>query len=219
MGFYLLMVLLSQLILGVILSFGIPLKNSLAVLLAYLMVIILAYKIREFDILTLFRGINPKTLFIVILGSIVFNLIIRFGKVFLDDSFFEINSNPDYFFAALFLAPFFQEIFFRGIMLKELNSIINNTPVSIVLVSLVFGAIHMNFTGLDGDIYRGFSIFLFSVILCLLMVKYRNTWYCIIFHSTYNLISLLTQTYKVLGCQGNLNLFPKIYFWVLFHYN
>lgn len=107
MGFYLLMVLLSQLILGVILSFGIPLKNSLAVLLAYLMVIILAYKIREFDILTLFRGINPKTLFIVILGSIVFNLIIRFGKVFLDDSFFEINSNPDYFFAALFLAPFF----------------------------------------------------------------------------------------------------------------
>ena len=86
--FYFLLLFTSQLIIGVILSFEVPLKNVMAFICSYTFVIFIASKIRKIDIIHFFKPIDPRTFLITVGIAIVLNFIMRFEKIFLDDSFF-----------------------------------------------------------------------------------------------------------------------------------
>lgn len=86
---------------------------------------------------------------------------------------------------AIFIAPFFEEILYRGIPTEYLLSRNTKRMVIVLLTSFMFGLSHG--PGIGHVLFFG----LFGILLSLIYLKERNLWYCIILHFLYNSISLL----------------------------
>jgi membrane protease YdiL (CAAX protease family) len=83
----------------------------------------------------------------------------------------------------MFSAPFFEEIFFRGLFLQSLEQKLS--PVIACVVSgLMFGLFHMNFVSI-------FLIAFFGIHLAFLMQKTRSVITTIVVHFIFNTTSLL----------------------------
>lgn len=81
------------------------------------------------------------------------------------------------------VAPFFEEVLFRGIVLRGLLARMPQ-PAAIVASALIFGAAHLN-------LYQFVGAGLLGLVLGWLYARFRSTWPCILLHATQNALVLL----------------------------
>jgi uncharacterized protein len=94
------------------------------------------------------------------------------------------------FLAVVLVAPAFEELLFRGIILRGLLARMS-APKAIVVSSLLFGAMHAN-------IYQFIDAGAFALLLGWLYVRFHSTLPCIVLHGTANALAMLCWT---LGAQ------------------
>lgn len=82
--------------------------------------------------------------------------------------------------SSVIIAPIFEELLFRGIILQKLNKHFG-LIISILISSILFGIIH-DFGGI-------FSAFIFGICMCILYIKSNNILVPIFAHSLNNLIA------------------------------
>jgi uncharacterized protein len=94
------------------------------------------------------------------------------------------------FLAVVLVAPAFEELLFRGIILRGLLARMS-APKAVVLSSVLFGAMHAN-------IYQFVDAGAFALLLGWLYVRFRSTLPCILLHACTNALAMLCWT---LGAQ------------------
>ncbi|MDL2246291.1 CPBP family intramembrane metalloprotease [Methanobrevibacter sp. OttesenSCG-928-K11] len=82
--------------------------------------------------------------------------------------------------SSVIIAPLFEELLFRGIILQKLNKRLG-IIVSILISSILFGIIH--------DLGGIFSAFIFGICMCILYIKSNNILVPIFAHALNNLIA------------------------------
>jgi len=99
--------------------------------------------------------------------------------------------------AIVVLAPFVEEVIFRGVLLRffvERNQLVLGS----VLVSLLFSLLHgFVVSELLWQSYLSSVYFTASLVMCWLYIKQRNLWSPIIFHSGYN--GMLVLAIKIIN--------------------
>ena len=90
------------------------------------------------------------------------------------------------FFIAIIVAPVFEEIAFRGVLLPWMVRRTGLWP-GIAIVSALFAAIHMHLPSL-------FPLFLLSCIFCAAYARTRSLWVPIGIHACFNAVSVLLLT-------------------------
>lgn len=86
----------------------------------------------------------------------------------------------------VFLAPFVEELLFRGVLLRYFIGKYN-AVVGTVIVSTLFAIIHgFVINDLVWQIFFTSIYFALSVIMCWLYIKYKSVWASMVFHSVYN---------------------------------
>jgi membrane protease YdiL (CAAX protease family) len=103
------------------------------------------------------------------------------------------------------LAPVFEEVLFRGIILR---GFLKNYSVktAVIMSSLFFGIIHLN-------IVQGFLATLLGLIIAIIFVKTGSLWLCIAAHAFNNLLSVLEYNAGgIPGDIGNYITFPVLLF-------
>lgn len=125
-------------------------------------------------------------IFTIVLNEYIINIIPKEGSFlgplysFFDTSLKEQSAHPvSFFIAAVLLAPFCEEFFFRGILL---NGLLNNkiSPIKAILFSsFLFGTVHMNPWQFIGAFSAGSLIGLIylkthSLLLCILLHALNN---------------------------------------------
>ena len=80
-------------------------------------------------------------------------------------------------------APFFEEIFFRGVLYKVLRSYVN-APLTILLTALLFSSVH-------AGLYQGINIFALGLVLAYLVEKTGSIIPSIVLHFLINLTAML----------------------------
>ncbi|MCQ2737308.1 MAG: CPBP family intramembrane metalloprotease [archaeon] len=89
-----------------------------------------------------------------------------------------------YFLAVVILSPIVEELLFRGIILRKLNTDYNfSIPFAILISSLLFGLCH-SFGGI-------LSAFVFGICMSVLYLKTKNILVPILAHTLNNLISFI----------------------------
>jgi membrane protease YdiL (CAAX protease family) len=88
--------------------------------------------------------------------------------------------------AAVIVAPVVEEIAFRNLIFRTLNTKLG-IGASVFLTSFIFAAVHLNIENIP-------SIFLLGVTFQLLYIRYKSVYPSIIFHLTFNGISMLFLT-------------------------
>ncbi|MEX0748450.1 MAG: type II CAAX endopeptidase family protein [Candidatus Saccharimonadales bacterium] len=87
------------------------------------------------------------------------------------------------FMAVVVLAPFAEELIFRGLLLPALSKTIGLVP-AVVIVSLGFGLLHPPLSAMV-------IIAVFALFLALIYVRTNSLWPAILLHSTKNLIAFI----------------------------
>jgi uncharacterized protein len=87
------------------------------------------------------------------------------------------------FVAVVLVAPFFEELLFRGIILRGLL-VRMSAPRAVVLSSLLFGAMHAN-------LYQLVDAGTFGLVLGWLYVRFRSTLPCMLLHALTNALAML----------------------------
>jgi len=80
------------------------------------------------------------------------------------------------------IAPIFEEIVFRGIILNDFKKAVS-VKSAIIIQALLFGVFHMN-------LLQGVYTFILGIVLGLVYVKYRSIWVPIILHGAFNLTAI-----------------------------
>ena len=91
-------------------------------------------------------------------------------------------------FSSLFIAPLFEELFFRKFLFTKLLEY-NKVWLSVIISSLCFSAIHFETP------YNLLPTFIYGVIACIIYMKTKNICYLIIIHFMYNLVAMLYSVY------------------------
>jgi len=95
-------------------------------------------------------------------------------------------------FASLVILPSVaEEIIFRGFLFQRLSRYIN-IKVAALIVSLIFGAAHLEFLG-DNPLnwVAAIDTFVFSIFLIILLVKTKSLWASILLHAVKNSIAFV----------------------------
>lgn len=108
-----------------------------------------------------------------------------------DDIFIEMFQNPFVaFFEIVFIAPIFEELFMRGIILEQLSR--RYEPIiSITVSALLFAIMHLNLT-------QGVNAFLLGIIFGLVYLKTRNLIITILLHGLHNLFCYIVSYFPEL---------------------
>lgn len=98
-----------------------------------------------------------------------------------------LNGNVWYdiftFISVVILAPIFEELIFRGMILRTLSKY--NKVFAIVITSLFFALLHLNIT-------QAVPAFFMSLVLCYMSLKTNSLLVTILAHATNNLLALLS---------------------------
>ncbi|MBN7576291.1 MULTISPECIES: CPBP family intramembrane glutamic endopeptidase [Clostridium] len=125
------------------------------------------------------------------ISLIVQNLV---SESWIDAVFTEMLQTPFAAFCSMvFIAPIFEELFMRGIILEQLSR--RYKPIiSITVSALLFAILHLN-------VIQGINAFLLGIILGLVYLKTRNLIITILLHGLNNLfcyiVSYFPELYKV----------------------
>lgn len=167
-----------------------PFRGLISGIFHMVFLLFLTKKITKINIYKYFKRVDPKILLITIGAAIALNLIFTYEKVFLTGTILNFPDPKDIIYTGRLIPPFLEEIFVRGFMLASFFKTINNFAVAAVFSSLLFSLFHYNV--MDPSISILLSTFALGLITCYLMMKYKNLWYCIVFHFTYNFIVWIT---------------------------
>lgn len=125
---------------------------------------------------------------------LIASVIIKFsaGISFDDADVAAIRWNPIMSFLTLVVfAPFFEEVVFRWYLFHKLA--VKKTPIkAMILSSLIFGILHLE---------NVVPTTIIGIILCMVFVKYKSLFPCIIIHLSHNILVFLFQ----LNTQGTTN--------------
>lgn len=117
-------------------------------------------------------------------------------------------------FLATFSAPLVEEVVYRGILYSAFQKTFN-IPVAVVIVTILFSIVHVpQYLGSPSTI---FLIFVLSLVLTLVRVKYDNLLPCIILHFFINgiqSVGLLLEPY--LPVPENINALPETASFIIF---
>ncbi len=80
------------------------------------------------------------------------------------------------------IGPFFEEFFFRGLLLDRLS--VYGPKVSIIIISLIFGILHFNWVA-------SVSTVIMSLLLCTYRIKNKDLYTCLAVHILFNITSTL----------------------------
>ena len=94
----------------------------------------------------------------------------------------------------LVISPLFEEILFRGLVMKELMTLLPGYYLANVLTSLLFMGVHLPYWLLHGGLTQtvmanAVGVFLFSVVACWLFAKTASIWPPTLAHIANNLLS------------------------------
>lgn len=112
-----------------------------------------------------------------------------FSKLGLPDTSPDLWLNNDVlydvfiFISVVILAPIFEELIFRGMILRTLSKY--NKTFAIVITSLLFGLLHLN-------ISQAIPAFFMSLVLCYMSLKSDSLLVTILAHAANNLLALLS---------------------------
>jgi membrane protease YdiL (CAAX protease family) len=95
----------------------------------------------------------------------------------------------------LVISPLFEEILFRGLVMKELMTLLPTYPAN-ALTSLLFMGAHLPYWLSHGGpiqamLANAFGVFAFSVVACWLFAKTASTWPPTFAHIANNILSSL----------------------------
>ncbi len=94
------------------------------------------------------------------------------------------------FIVLVFIAPLYEEIFFRGFILGVISLKSNNNRlVSCLVTTFIFCAFHFN----SYEIYQQLNIFISGLLLCYISIRTGGLLYPVILHSCMNFLSLTLQ--------------------------
>lgn len=112
------------------------------------------------------------------------NIIIHFDKLQVQDLVFQRSGMIHSwqfllaFISVVVIAPFFEELIFRGIIYGQLRKV--NVPLAIFITSLLFGFVHFQMN-------VGVTVFVMSVVMCFIREKWTQTiWAGIVIHMIKN---------------------------------
>jgi membrane protease YdiL (CAAX protease family) len=113
-------------------------------------------------------------------GSLV-NLLIEYFPKYqeVSDTMGNSLNNPIGLASIIILIPAFEEIFFRGIIFKELSARIKFIP-SVIISALIFAIFH-------GNMLQGIYTFIFGIITALVYTWTKSIWTNTLAHIVYNL--------------------------------
>lgn len=153
--------------------------SRLFVILLFLIIAILNRRV--FDYLK-FKTISLKKIMLFFLGGIIYSFIVIFIKNqnFTEYSFHWPPDRAYFLLSAIFVAPFYEEIFNKGLPIEYLLRK-NISPVFItIFISVLFSLSHLPSIG------QMFYALILGIITALIYIKERNLIYPIIFHFVYN---------------------------------
>ena len=163
--------------------------NLISKVLGFILFITLFFGIQPFRKIDVF-GFNSTWTILVLCASLVSYLIIEVVVVHFVQSittFREINVFK--ILSILIVSPFFEELFFRGIIQKMLQEK-QKWYVAVIITSILFMLFHTQTT-----LYV--SYFLFSVVAGYLYHKHRSVFLSILFHFFYNILIFTFSFYKL----------------------
>ena len=92
-------------------------------------------------------------------------------------------------FIALIIAPFTEELFFRGFMLQTISK--NISPAwGVILTTMIFAAVHFEFQSI-------MPLIILSLVLNILFIKTKSIWPGIIFHIMNNTIAFIVVLFGI----------------------
>lgn len=133
-----------------------------------------------------FKAVSLKKLLIIILGSIIYSFLVVLIKNqnIAEYSFHWSQEYNIYLISAIIVAPFYEEIFYRGLPAEYLLNK-NISPIFIIiLTSILFGLTHL--PSINQVLYAT----IIGLITSWIYTRERNLVYPIIFHLVYNFIVL-----------------------------
>jgi len=92
-------------------------------------------------------------------------------------------------FIALIIAPFTEEIFFRGFMLQTISKNISPTW-GVILTTMIFAAVHFEFQSI-------MPLLILSLVLNILFIKTKSLWTGIVFHVMNNTIAFIVVLFGI----------------------
>ena len=112
---------------------------------------------------------------------------------FIDEAFEELTSSPIILiFSAAIVAPIYEEIIFRGILLKGMAKKINPT-IALVVSALLFALVHMN-------IPQGINAFLLGLVIGFIYLKMGSIYLSIFAHFINNFLALsVSSLFELIG--------------------
>ena len=122
--------------------------------------------------------------------GVIGSLLSRFG---LPDTSPDLWLNSDLlydvfiFISVVILAPIFEELIFRGMILRTLSKY--NEIFAIIVTSLLFGLLHLNLT-------QAVPAFFMSLVLCYMSLKSDSLLVTILAHAANNLLALLSTYFE-----------------------
>lgn len=143
-----------------------------------------------------------KTILYVVLGSAALFTISSLMQSIWDYYFMDpilaevIGANPNTRIFGLLitvgiLGPIYEEIVFRGLILRLLKRITLNRYFAIIFSSLLFGIVHLNWFAPFSAFFSVISAFIFGLVVAAIWEKTENIYLCILFHMTYNFLAIL----------------------------
>jgi membrane protease YdiL (CAAX protease family) len=132
-------------------------------------------------------------------SDIIIFLVIQISVIIFLDTNYSVNKNNlptiDICFAICFIGPICEELFFRYILLNKLykNHIFNvENILKSIFLSIIFCFIHFSH-----NFYETLNHFIFSFLIYLLYLKYRNIYLVIILHIIWNSFMTFNGLYYI----------------------
>ncbi len=132
-----------------------------------------------------------KWLFITVIFLIISDMLTFFQNRpivpdFMVNIYTTARSTPLLFFALLIMAPFFEEIFFRGFILQGYRHSWPGNIGAVFITALTWSVIHLQY-----DLYGILTIFVFGIFLGIVRLKSGSTYVTIAIHSLMNLVATI----------------------------
>ncbi len=177
--------------------------NISRILMYLLLVLVLLFAKRTFKIKFDFNKNTPqlKEVFVVLLIAVVYHyssslFVIRnlFEVIFYNAKaeieYFHVEKNSQYYIYLIMtcvLTPILEEVFYRGVLLKQLLYRYSAFP-AIFVSSTLFALVH---------VYNIEITFFFGVISALIFLYTNSLWLIVIYHSAYNTLVQLSDYFRL----------------------
>ncbi|MCY6960070.1 CPBP family intramembrane glutamic endopeptidase [Clostridium brassicae] len=161
-------------------------------------VVILKLFAQRFSEGNIHKKIKPKYFFIIIFIIIGFRIFYEYSigtfvnkldvNPLVEKAFEDLASTRSVFFISVcIVAPIFEEVLFRGIILNGMAKALNE-KVAIVISSFLFALMHMN-------LVQGINAFLLGAILGIIYLKTKSIYLSIFAHLINNTLGILISAY------------------------